>query len=133
MLNILVGCRLSFNRSLKLVSFIFYILPKVSMKYAFYFIRKALFLLRYSIFVFFPPSSSQFPDSKAEMKLKWSWRCEMVSINRALSFVVSDLRSETKGSRFESRLLPICRGELSVVITRLMSKCLKRVEAIVRS
>ena len=31
---------------------------------------------------------------------------------RAVSLVVSDLRSETKGSRFTS----VCRGELSAVI-----------------
>ena len=36
--------------------------------------------------------------------------------------VVSELRSKTKGSRFEWRLLAMCRGEPSAVIARLMSK-----------
>ena len=42
---------------------------------------------------------------------------------RARSLVVSDLRSETEGSRFEYGCY-YCIGELSAVIARLMSKCL---------
>ena len=42
-----------------------------------------------------------------------------------LSLVVSDMRSETKESQFESGyLLAMCRGEFSAVIARLMSNCL---------
>ena len=41
----------------------------------------------------------------------------------ARSLVVTDLHSETKGSRFESGCY-VQRGELSAVISRLMSKCL---------
>ena len=44
-----------------------------------------------------------------------------ILFSRARSLVVSDLRSKTKFSRV--RLLPMCRGELSTVISRLMSKC----------
>ena len=45
---------------------------------------------------------------------------------RAHSVVVSDLRSETKGSRtsLAATYVPICRGESSGVIARLMPKCL---------
>ena len=51
-------------------------------------------------------------------------------IFRARSLVFSDLCSETKGSLGNQtfpvrvRLLAMCRGELSVVIARLLSKCL---------
>ena len=41
---------------------------------------------------------------------------------RARSLVVSDLRSE--GFPVQVRLLAMCKGELSAMITRLMSKCL---------
>ena len=43
--------------------------------------------------------------------------------HRMSSLVVSDLRSETKSSRFES--VPMCRSQLSVGIAGLMSKCLR--------
>ena len=43
---------------------------------------------------------------------------------RARSLVVSDFRSETKGSQVRVRLLAVCRGELSAAIALLMSKCL---------
>ena len=38
--------------------------------------------------------------------------------------MVSDLRSETKGSRFETGYLAMCRGELPGVIVGLMFNCL---------
>ena len=53
-----------------------------------------------------------------------------VSRTRALSLVVSDLRSETKGYPVRAQLLPMRRGEPPVVIARLKSK---RVEVVVRS
>ena len=50
------------------------------------------------------------------------------------SLVVSDLRSETKGFRFEFVLLAMRRGESSAVIARLLSKVfVKRVEVVERS
>ena len=63
--------------------------------------------------------------SKALFVLKMFKSCSLVRIAscfRAHSLVVSDLRLKTKGSWFE--LLAMCRGELSAVIARLMSKCL---------
>ena len=50
---------------------------------------------------------------------------DVYNSNKARSVVVSDLHSESKGSLpFRVRLLAMCRGELSAVTTRLISKCL---------
>ena len=48
----------------------------------------------------------------------------LMNYDYSRSLVVSDLRSETKGFPVRVRLLVMCRGEHSAVITRLMSKCL---------
>ena len=47
-----------------------------------------------------------------------------IQVIRTGSLAISDFRSETKGSRFESDWLAMCRGELSAVIARLMSQSL---------
>ena len=47
-----------------------------------------------------------------------------LSMMMARSLVVSDLRSETEGFPVRVRLLAMCRGELSAVTARLVSKCL---------
>ena len=46
----------------------------------------------------------------------------LMNYDYSRSLVVSDLRSETKGFPVRVRLPAMCRGELSAVIARLMSK-----------
>ena len=53
--------------------------------------------------------------------------------SRARSLMVNDLRLETKESRVRVRLPAMCRGELSAIITRLISMSVKRVEVVERS
>ena len=54
----------------------------------------------------------------------FSLKLREIPVQRAGSLVVSDVRSEAKGSRFEPGYKLMCRGDFSAVIAQLMFKCL---------